>query len=134
MSCRYVGRQSDCAAGVDNEHEVRFEHSGKRSGDKAANSKSDQSVRQHLRGLRAGKCGVLSGIINEERATRTDTGNVSQFPDLWGCEGGYLHLCTDVAELRDEAEDHVVLLVKRAISNDSTVGVDTELNGGVVNN
>ena len=38
----------------------------------------------------------------------------------------------DVAELSNEAEDHVVLLVDRTLTNDLTVGTDSKLDSGVL--
>ena len=43
-------------------------------------------------------------------------------------------LSADVAELGDEAENHVVLLVQRSVHDGVSVLVDSELEGRVVNN
>jgi len=57
---------------------------------------------------------VLSGVVDEQ--------------------GSRCDLCTDVAELCDEAEDHVVLLVEGSGADDLSAGVNGHFDGRFVNN
>jgi len=57
---------------------------------------------------------VLSGVVDEQ--------------------GSRCDLSTDVAELCDEAEDHVVLLVKGSGADDLSICVDSEFHGRFVDN
>ena len=49
-------------------------------------------------------------------------------------ESGASDLGTDVAELGDEAEDHVVLLPNRTGTDDLSVGISGKLESGVISN
>ncbi len=82
---------------VNHEEEVRLENSSQTSSDETATSEGDESVGEQVGGLSGSEGSILSGVVDEERAN----GDLS----------------TDVAELRDEPEDHVVLLVERTLAN-----------------
>nr|POF04557.1 hypothetical protein CFP56_56038 [Quercus suber] len=107
-----VGVEGDGEDGVDGEEEGRFEDGGEAEGDEAADGEGDEAVREHLRGLGFGVGSVLRRVVDEE--------------------GGDGDLSTDVAELGDQAEDHVVLLVERCITDDLAVLVDAHLEGAVL--
>lgn len=107
-----VGVQRDGAAAVDDHDKVGREDGGQAGGDEAADGEGDEGVRQHVGGLRRGVGGVLSGIVDEE--------------------GGNGDLRADVAELGDEGEDHVVLLVQRTGTNLAAELILSEVVDGVL--
>lgn len=106
------GVQGDGEGGVDGEEEVGLKDGGQAGGDEAADGEGDKGVRKHLGGGGLAEAGVLSGVVDEE-----------------GTAGD---LSTDVAELSDEAEDHVVLLVERALADDVAVDIASKLDSGVI--
>lgn len=105
----HVGRHGDGDGRVDDHDEVGLEDGREARGDEAADRESDEAVRQHLRALRGGEVGVLGGVVDEE--------------------GGDGDLRPDVAELRGDGGDQVVLPVQRARA-DPLVAVGGRVVGG----
>lgn len=112
MASSDVGVESDGATRVDDHEEVGLEHSGQSSGEETTNSEGDQSVGKHVGSLSRGVVGVISCVVDEE-----------------GCN---CDLGTNVAELGDESEDHVVLLVEGTLLDFTTVVVNVVHDQGVV--
>jgi hypothetical protein len=108
----YGGGATNGADSVDDEEEVRLENRRETGSDEAADGESDQGIRQHLGALCVGDTTVLMGVVDEE--------------------SGASDLGTDVAELGDEAEDHVVLLPDGTGTDDLSVGISGKLESGVV--
>lgn len=106
---RDVGRHGDGDGRVDDHDEVGLEDGGQPRGDEATNSEGDEAVRQHLRALGGGEVGVLGGVVDEE--------------------GGDGDLGPDVAELRGDGADEVVLPPQRARA-DALVAVGGRVVGG----
>ncbi len=86
--------QADAQGGIDHEDEVGAKDGSQGGRDEAADGEGDECVRQEVAGLGRGEARVLGRVVDEEAR-----------------DG---HLSADVAELGDEGEDHVVLLVQRA--------------------
>lgn len=107
------GSASNSESSVDGEEEVSLEDGAETGSDETTDGESDESVGKHLRALLLVKVTVGLGVVDKE-STASDLG-------------------TDVAELRHEAEDHVVLLVEGAGADDLAIGVGGELDGVVVN-
>ncbi len=93
--------------GVDHEQEVCLEDGRESSRDETANSERDQSIGEHVGRLGRAEGRVLGGIIDEE-----------------GSDG---NLSSDVAKLGNEAEDHVVLLVERTLSDLISELIESEI-------
>lgn len=106
---RDVCRHGDCDSRVDDHDEVGLEDSRQAGSDKATNGESNQTIRQHLRALGGREVGVLGGVVDEE--------------------GRDSDLRADVAELRGDGGDQVVLLVQGA-RTDALVAVGGRVVGG----
>lgn len=106
------GGASNGESSVDGEEEVGLEDGAETGCDEATDGESDEGVGKHLRALLLVKVTVGLGVVDEE-STASD-------------------LSTDVAELRHETEDHVVLLVEGAGADDLAIGISRELDSGVV--
>ena len=91
----------DGADGEDGENERWLKDGGKGGSDETSDGERDQSVGEEVRGLSSRVGSVLSGVVDEERSD----GNLG----------------TNVAELCNETEDHVVLLVERLGWDDTAV-------------
>lgn len=98
-----IASESNSADSVDSEDEVGFEDSGKSGSEEASDGEGDESVGQHVGSLSGSVRSALGEVVDEE--------------------GSDSDLGTDVAELGDETEDHVVLLVDRTLG----VGLDNSL-------
>ena len=97
-----MGGDDDCvenngADGVDHKQEVRLEDGCESGCYEAAHCKGDQGIGEHVRSLSGRESSVLGSVVDEE--------------------GSDSDLGSDVAELGDKSEDHVVLFVERALSN-----------------
>ena len=103
MTSRDIGVESDGDDGVYAEEEIWSQYSSQGGGEETANGEGDEPIRKHVGGLSAGEVGRFRGVINEETC--------------------YCHLSTDVAELGDETEDHVVLFVEWALAGTTGIGV-----------
>lgn len=99
-----ISVEGNSAACVDGEEEVRLKDGGQASGDEATDSEGDQAVGKHVGGLSGSVVGVLGGVVDEEACD---------------CDLG-----ADVAELGDEAEDHIVLLVERRIPYNVSISAE----------
>jgi hypothetical protein len=108
------GGAGDGEAGVDNEEEVGLEDRRKTSGNEATDGEGDQSVGQHLRALSIADTTVFMRIVDKQSSA--------------------CNLGTDIAELSNEAEEQVVLLPDGAGTDDLTVGINSKLKSGVINN
>lgn len=106
-----VGVDDDGADGVDCKQEVGLKDGRQACGNETADGEDDQTVRQVVGGLGRGQRCILGGVVDEE-----------------GRDG---NLSTDVAELGDETEDHVVLLVQRTAADNVAILVNTELQGSL---
>ena len=96
-----VGVESNGEDGKDGEDERWLKDHGESGGDETSDGEGDQSIREKVGSLSGGVGSVLGGVVDEER--------------------GDSDLSTDVAELGDKTEDHVVLLVERLGWNDTAV-------------
>lgn len=85
-----VGSESDGAARVDDHDELGAEEDSQASSDESTDCEGDESVAEHVAGRGSRDTTVLVGVVDEE--------------------GGDGNLGTDVAELSNEGEPHVVLL------------------------
>lgn len=116
-ACNTANSADGCGAcnsqdSVDNEKEVRLENRRETSSNEATDGEGDERIRQHLGALGIGNTTVLMGVVDEQ--------------------GSAGDLGTDIAELSDETEDHVVLLVERTRADDLTIGIDCELDSRVI--
>jgi len=107
-----VGVEGNAGNGVEDHDESRAEDGGKTSSDETTDGEGDQSVGEEVGSLSLSPASVVDSVVDEES---TD---------------GYLG--TNVAELSNEAAEHVVLLPDAALTNLTALEIVLRLDERVV--